>query len=83
MKSYRIAVIPGDGIGKEVVPEGVRVLEELAVRNGFEAEFVEFPYSCRYYLEHGVMLPEDGIEILRRFDAILLGAVGYPGVPDL
>jgi tartrate dehydrogenase/decarboxylase/D-malate dehydrogenase len=80
--TYTIALIPGDGIGKEVVPEGVRVLEALAVRNGFEAEFVEFPYSCSYYLKHGVMMPEDGIEILRRFDAILLGAVGYPGVPD-
>ena len=80
--TYRIALIPGDGIGKEVIPEGVRVLNALAGANDFKVEFTEFPYSCGYYLDHGVMMPEDGIEILRVFDAILLGAVGYPGVPD-
>jgi tartrate dehydrogenase/decarboxylase/D-malate dehydrogenase len=80
--TYRIALIPGDGIGKEVVPEGVRVLNALAENYDFKVEFTEFPYSCGYYLDHGVMMPEDGIEILCRFDAILMGAVGYPGVPD-
>lgn len=80
--TYRIALIPGDGIGKEVVPEGVRVLDALAGSYGFKVEFTEFPYSCEYYLEHGVMMPEEGIETLRGFDTILLGAVGSPGVPD-
>jgi tartrate dehydrogenase/decarboxylase/D-malate dehydrogenase len=77
-----MALIPGDGIGKEVVPEGVRVLNALAGNYDFKVEFTEFPYSCGYYLDHGVMMPEDGIQTLRAFDAILLGAVGYPGVPD-
>ena len=80
--SYRVALIPGDGIGMEVVPEGVRVLKELSKRFSFQMEFTEFPYSCRYFSEHGVMMPEDGIERLRPFDAILLGAVGLPNVPD-
>ena len=80
--AYSIALIPGDGIGKEVIPEGVRVLKALAFQHSFDVKFVEFPYSCSYYLKHGVMMPEDGIETLRGFDAILLGAVGYPGVPD-
>lgn len=80
--TYRIALISGDGIGLEVVPEGVRVLKELAGRHHFSMEFTEFPYSCGYYQEHGVMMPADGLERLRPFDAILLGAVGAPGVPD-
>jgi tartrate dehydrogenase/decarboxylase / D-malate dehydrogenase len=80
--AYRIALVPGDGIGLEVIPEGVRVLQELAGRYRFEMHFIEFPYSCAYYLKHGAMMPEDGIERLRPFDAILLGAVGSPHVPD-
>jgi tartrate dehydrogenase/decarboxylase/D-malate dehydrogenase len=80
--SYRIALIPGDGIGLEVVPEGVRALKELSSRFAFKMEFTEFPYSCQYFFEHGVMMPEDGLEQLRPFDAILLGAVGAPQVPD-
>ncbi len=80
--AYRIALIPGDGIGLEVVPEGVRVLEALSKRFSFQLEFTEFPYSCQHYFDHGVMMPEDGIERLRPFDAILLGAVGLPKVPD-
>lgn len=79
---YRIALIPGDGIGKEVVPEGVRALEALAAQYNFQVEFTEFPYSCDYYLKHGEMMPKDGIQILADFDAILLGAAGYPSVPD-
>jgi tartrate dehydrogenase/decarboxylase/D-malate dehydrogenase len=80
--TYRIALIPGDGIGKEVVPEGVRVLETLVEDHGFEVQFQEFPYSCEYYMKHGVMMPPDALEQLSRFDALLLGAVGEPGVPD-
>ncbi|MFO7707482.1 MAG: tartrate dehydrogenase [Desulfobacterales bacterium] len=80
--NYRIALIPGDGIGLEVVPEGVRVLKELAGRYKFTMEFNEFPYSCGYYQEYGFMMPADGLDRLRPFDAILLGAVGSPGVPD-
>jgi tartrate dehydrogenase/decarboxylase/D-malate dehydrogenase len=80
--AYKVALIPGDGIGLEVVPEGVRVLKELAGRFSFKMEFTEFPYSCQHYFQHGVMMPEDGIEQLKPFDAILLGAVGLPQVPD-
>jgi tartrate dehydrogenase/decarboxylase/D-malate dehydrogenase len=79
---YSIALIPGDGVGKEVVPEGVRVLEALSEKHDFEVRFEEFPYSCAYYLKHGEMMPPDGLEQLSRFDAILLGAVGEPSVPD-
>jgi tartrate dehydrogenase/decarboxylase/D-malate dehydrogenase len=81
-KPLKIALIPGDGIGKEVVPEGVRVLEALAARHGFEVRFDTFPYACAYYLKHGVMMPADGLAQLSAFDAILLGAVGDPEVPD-
>ncbi len=63
--SYHIALIPGDGIGKEVVPEAVRVLESLAKRHGFQIRFTPYPYSCSHFLEHGVMMPDDGIEKLR------------------
>lgn len=80
--SHRIALIPGDGIGKEVIPEGVRVIEALAAKNGFDISFEHFPYSCGYYLENGVMMPPDALDRLKPFDAILLGAVGAPGVPD-
>lgn len=79
---YRIALVPGDGIGREVVPEGVRVLEFLASRFDFQMEFAEFPYSCAYYLQHGEMMPSDGLDRLKAFDAILLGAVGDPAVAD-
>jgi len=77
-----VALIPGDGIGREVVPEGVRVLEALAARYGFEVKFEAFPYGCQYYLKHGVMMPADGLKQLSDFDAILLGAVGDRKVPD-
>lgn len=82
MKHHRIAVIPGDGIGKEVIPEGIRALEAVAEKHAFALQLEEFPYSCEYYLRHGVMMPEDGLDRLAGFDAILLGAVGDPGVPD-
>ena len=82
MKHYRLAVIPGDGIGREVVPEGLRVLRAAGARFGFEIETVEFPWGCAYYLEHGEMMDADGLARLRDFDAIYLGAVGDPRVPD-
>jgi tartrate dehydrogenase/decarboxylase/D-malate dehydrogenase len=77
-----IALILGDGIGRELVPQGVRVLEALAARYDFEVKFETFPYSCQYYLKHGEMMPADGLDKLGGFDAILLGAVGDPDVPD-
>jgi tartrate dehydrogenase/decarboxylase / D-malate dehydrogenase len=79
---HRIALIPGDGIGREVIPEGVRVLERLASRFGFELAFEDFPYSCELYQRAGAMMPKDGLDRLSGFDAIFLGAVGAPGVPD-
>jgi tartrate dehydrogenase/decarboxylase/D-malate dehydrogenase len=78
----RIAVIPGDGIGKEVIPQGKRVMELAGGKHGVEFEWTEFDWSCETYHETGRMMPEDGIEQLREFDAIYLGAVGFPGVPD-
>ncbi|MEY9855994.1 tartrate dehydrogenase/decarboxylase/D-malate dehydrogenase [Catenulispora sp. GAS73] len=82
MTKHRIALIPGDGIGTEVVPAARRVLEAVGARHGLHWEFTEFDWSCRRYLRQGAMMPEDGLERLREHDAILLGAVGYPGVPD-
>jgi tartrate dehydrogenase/decarboxylase / D-malate dehydrogenase len=81
--SIRVACIPGDGIGPEVVREAQRVLEAIAkLHGGVEFEFVEFPWGCEYYLEHKTMMPEDGLSMLSDFDTIFLGAVGWPGVPD-
>ena len=82
MARHRIAVVPGDGIGKEVVPEGLRVLEAVGSRFGIEYDFVHFDWDCSDYAKTGRIMPEDGIEQLRPFDAIFLGAVGLPGVPD-
>ena len=83
MKTYKIAVVAGDGIGPEVLNEGIKVLNRVAeLDGGFNFEFTHFPWGCQYYLETGRMMPEDGIEQLSKFDAIYLGAVGYPGVPD-
>jgi tartrate dehydrogenase/decarboxylase/D-malate dehydrogenase len=79
---HRIAVIPGDGIGTEVLPEGMRVLEAAGRRFGFECEWTVFDWSCQRYAATGRMMPEDGLEQLRAFEAIYLGAVGFPGVPD-
>ncbi len=83
MNAYKIALIPGDGIGPEVMKEGVKVLDAVAKADGgFRFDFDEFPWGCEYYLKTGQMMPEDGIETLSSYDAIFLGAVGYPGVPD-
>jgi len=82
MRKYKIAVIPGDGIGKEVVPEGLRVLEAAGTKFGIQFQWDEFPWSCAYYAKTGRMMPEDGLDQIRYHDAIFLGAVGFPGVPD-
>jgi tartrate dehydrogenase/decarboxylase/D-malate dehydrogenase len=79
---HRVALIPGDGIGREVVPAGRRVLEAAARAHDFSIEWKEFDWSCERYARVGSMMPRDGLEQLRAFDAIYLGAVGYPGVPD-
>ncbi|HWL46982.1 MAG TPA: tartrate dehydrogenase [Sphingomonadaceae bacterium] len=81
-KTYRIAVIPGDGIGHEVMPEGVRALEAASAAFGFGLAFSTFDWSCETYRQTGRMMPEDGLDRLRDHDSILLGAVGFPGVPD-
>jgi len=78
-----VAVIGGDGIGPEVVGAAIRVMEAAAASDpSLDLAFTEFPWGCEYYLEHGRMMPEDGIETLRGFDEIFLGAVGWPTVPD-
>ncbi|MFZ3578687.1 tartrate dehydrogenase [Virgibacillus sp. DJP39] len=84
MKEWNIAVIPGDGIGKEVVPEALRVLDTAAdIHGNIKFNYTDFPWGSDYYVEHGMMMPEDGIEQLKEFDAIFLGAVGDPSlVPD-
>ena len=83
MVTHKVAVIAGDGIGPEVLAEGKKVLEKVAELDGtFQFDFTDFPWGCEYYLKNGRMMAEDGIEQLSKFDAIFLGAVGYPGVPD-
>jgi tartrate dehydrogenase/decarboxylase/D-malate dehydrogenase len=81
-KTYRIAAIPGDGIGKEVLPVGQRIIDLVAAKHGFTVEWSELDWSCERYHETGRMMPEDGIEQIKAFDSIYLGAVGFPGVPD-
>jgi len=81
-ETYKIAVIAGDGIGREVVPEGIRAMDAAGRRFGFSFQWTEFPWSCETYGETGQMMPDDGLEQLMPYDAIFLGAVGYPGVPD-
>jgi tartrate dehydrogenase/decarboxylase/D-malate dehydrogenase len=86
-KTYRIACIPGDGIGKEVVPAGQTVLEALAEAvgggaGGFEFRFTLFDWGGDYYRQHGVMMPQDGLDEIRGMDAILFGSAGDPDIPD-
>src|ERR1700732_5299197 len=83
-KPYRIAVIPGDGIGKEVVPEGLRVLETAAKKHGGRVAFDQLAFaSCDYYEKHGQMMPDDWKEKIGKHDAIYFGAVGWPAkIPD-
>ena len=83
MHEYRIAAIPGDGIGGEVIAAGLEVLRALAVRHGtFTFDVQHFPWNSQYYLEHGYYIPEGGLEQLKKFDAIFFGAVGSKDVPD-
>ena len=83
MRQYRIAAIPGDGIGTEVIHAGVEVIQALAARDGgFSLEIENFDWGTDYYLEHGRMMPEDGLEALKSFDAIYFGSAGDPRVPD-
>ncbi|MFO1393356.1 MAG: tartrate dehydrogenase [Steroidobacteraceae bacterium] len=82
MKTYRIALLPGDGIGKEVVPEGVRVVDAVARKIGVGFDWIQYDWGCETYQRTGRMMPEDAIDTLSGFDAIYLGAVGFPGVPD-
>jgi len=81
-RTYRIASIPGDGIGKEVIPIGQQVADAVAQKCGFKIEWTVYDWSCERYHQTGNMMPEDGVEQMKPFDAIYLGAVGYPGVPD-
>ncbi|RZQ60785.1 tartrate dehydrogenase [Amycolatopsis suaedae] len=80
--NYRIAAIPGDGIGVDVSVEARKVLDRAAELNGFGLEWTEFDWSCERYTSTGTMMPADGVEQLAAFDGIFLGAVGFPGVPD-
>jgi tartrate dehydrogenase/decarboxylase / D-malate dehydrogenase len=82
LKSYRIASIPGDGIGTEVIPAGIEVLRALAAKEGFRLDFESFDWSSRRYKKDGAYIPEGGLEQLKQFDAIFFGAVGAPDVPD-
>jgi len=80
--AQRVAVVPGDGIGVEVTAAAMQVLDAVSARHHVELELTELDWSCRRYLDTGAMMPEDGLETLGTHDAILLGAVGLPGVPD-
>src|SRR3954464_15121167 len=80
MKNHRIAVIPGDGIGREVVPEGILALEAIGTRHGIAFTWEEFPWSCDWYAAHGRMCPEDAPQTLSAYDAIYFGAVGNPAI---
>jgi len=82
MKQHRIAAIPGDGIGREVVAEGVRVMEAASRKFGFLCAFEDLPWGSQHYLDRGRMMPDDALTRLAGFDAIYLGAVGHPRVPD-
>ena len=81
-KNLKIALIPGDGIGREVMPEGVRVLEAVSSKFGIKLDWTEFEWSCETFLQTGQMMPDDGLDQLRTHDAVYLGAVGFPSVPD-
>src|SRR5918911_1128617 len=82
MQTYRIAVIPGDGIGREVLPAAIRVLETAGDVDGFRFEWEQFPWGAEHYFTHGQMMPSDALERLRGFDAIFFGAVGDRRIQD-
>ncbi len=81
-KSFKIAVIPGDGIGVPVIDQGIKVLERIGSKYGVSWEWDYFEWSCEHYNKKGRMMPENGLELIKNHDAIYLGAVGFPGVPD-
>lgn len=83
MHTYRLSIVPGDGVGREVVPEGLKAIAAAAeVTGSFAYETVDYPWSCEYYATNGVMMDADALERMRDSDAIYLGAIGFPGVPD-
>jgi len=82
MKNYKIAVVPGDGIGHEIVPAGLKVLQAAAEKHQFTLEIQQFPWGAGYYKQHGAFMPENGLDILKKFDAVYFGAVGDPEVDD-
>src|SRR5262249_26482195 len=82
MEAHHIAVLAGDGIGKEVIPAGIEVLSAAAAQGGFKIEFTHFPWGCDFYLRKGRMMDADAVDQLMKFDAIYLGAIGDPRVPD-
>lgn len=82
MTTYRIAAVPGDGIGKEVIPEGLAVLHTVAEQHNFSLAVETFSWGAEYYLRHGLFMPVDGVDLLREFDAIYFGAIGHPAVDD-
>ena len=82
MKRYKIAVVPGDGIGHEIVPAGVSVLKTVAEKYNFELILDEFPYGANYYMKHQEFMPEEAMQVLKQYDAIYFGAVGHPDVDD-
>ena len=83
MREYQVALLPGDGIGHEVCPEGVKVIAAVGELLGnFRITYETFPWGCEYYLRHGEMMAKDALRILEPFDAIYFGAVGFPSVPD-
>jgi tartrate dehydrogenase/decarboxylase/D-malate dehydrogenase len=83
MKQHRLSIIPGDGVGKEVVPEGLKAIRAAAdVTGSFGIETVDYPWSCEYYATNGRMMDDDAMDRMRDSDAIFLGAIGFPGVPD-
>ena len=81
-KTYKIAIIPGDGIGPEIVPAGMKVLDTAAEEFGFSLQYEEFPYGAGYYKATGVFMPDDALDVLKAFDALYFGAVGLPDVDD-
>ncbi len=82
MSNYKIAVVPGDGIGNEIVPEGLKVIRAAAKKHNFSIETEEFGWGAGYYLKHNQFLPDNGLEVLKKFDAIYFGSVGLPEVDD-
>ena len=82
MADYRIAVVPGDGVGVEVVGEGLKVLNTIAGKFGITWDFTEYPWGSNYYFQHGRMMPEDALDLLADSDAMFLGAVGHPDIQD-